>query len=121
MAYCEQCNETTCASPGEALSTAPVIQSLELMLGIPHLLLSFSPPPPTLNFYPSPPPAPNSFLNLSSPSSQPKHAQGFFLLLERIAFSLRKEEGSDERRKIFFFSCSGQGRRNKIEYNLCEN
>ena len=87
MAYCEQCNETTCASPGEALSTAPAIQSLELMLGIPHLLLSFSPP---LSSAPYP-----QFLSLTAPRPQ-LLSQSLFSLLPTEArtglFSLPGED-----------------------------
>lgn len=71
-----------------------------------------SPPSPTPNLYPSPPP-PQPLSNLSSsPSSHPKHAQCFFLFLERIAFSQRKKGGSDERRKISF--CPGGKEQDRI-------
>jgi len=49
-------------------------------------------------------PAPRSVSLASSPSSHPKKAQGFFLILEGIAFSQRKEGGGEEKRKISFFT-----------------
>lgn len=111
VAYCEK-SETTCASPGKALCPAPLVESLELILGIPHLpapSLLRRPPPQSQSLTSARPLS--SPLFPSSPSCHPKHAQGFFLLLERTACSQRKEGGSEERRKISF--CGGRGAREK--------
>lgn len=108
MAYCEQCNETTCASPGEALSTAPVIQSLELMLGIPHLLLSFSPPlssaphPQFLSLTTHPPPTPFSISLLLPPPIRSTH-RAFFSSWRGLPF-LRGKRKVVMKGERFFFS-----------------
>nr|KAF6374277.1 hypothetical protein mPipKuh1_009500 [Pipistrellus kuhlii] len=104
-----------CISGQSTLPSAPASDPgvAILLSGIPHLpapSLRLRPPPqsPSLT---SPPPfkSPPPFFS-SSPSCHPKHAQGFFLLLERTACSQRREgRDSEERRKISF--CGGRGAR----------